>query len=263
MPQINQLPTRAPTAGDTIPFYSSNNGDAAKTSFTAVAALMSSLIGVSGGGYTTQYSQPVADNFSVIVGGSGASVWLILTPTSSGFSGTITLPDVATVADQQELIFVTTSAVQLDYVANGMTVYGAPAALGAGGSFILKYDLVSKFWYCIACDAKAEPLSTISSASGVLTINCASSNYFVTTLSENVTSIIISNAPSNDSATTIMVRIKQDSDTAKTVAWPASFKWAGGVAGSVSTTLDAVDVLAITTFDNGVTWDATLSKAFA
>ena len=59
-----------------------------------------------------------------------------------------------------------------------------------------------------------------------------------------------------------VVRIAQDS-TARAVAWPASFKWAGGLAGSVSTGSGAIDVLALTTFDNGTTWDATLAKAFA
>ena len=59
-----------------------------------------------------------------------------------------------------------------------------------------------------------------------------------------------------------MIRITQDS-TPRTVGWPASFKWAGGVPGAVSTASGAVDVLAITTFDNGTNWQATLAKAFA
>lgn len=151
MPQINQLPTRTPVAGDTVPFYSSNNGDAAKTSFTAIATLMTQLMGVSGGGgFITQYSQPTATAFTVVVGGIGQSTWLIVTPTAAGFSGTITFPDVSTVADQQELIISTTNDVLLTYVATGMTVFGAPATLTAGSSAVFKYNLVSKFWYCIS-----------------------------------------------------------------------------------------------------------------
>ena len=151
MPQINQLPTRTPVAGDTVPFYSSNNGDAAKTSFTAIATLMTQLMGVSGGGgFITQYSQPTATAFTVTVGGIGQSTWLIVTPTAAGFSGTITFPDVSTVADQQELIISTTNDISLTYVATGMTVFGAPATLAAGSSLVLKYDLVSKFWYCVS-----------------------------------------------------------------------------------------------------------------
>jgi hypothetical protein len=151
MPQINQLPTRTPVAGDLVPFFSSNNGDAAKTSFTAIATLMTQLMGVSGGGgFITQYSQPTATAFTVTVGGIGQSAWLIITPTTAGFSGTITFPDVSTVADQQELIISTTNDVLLTYVATGMTVFGAPAALAAGSSAVFKYNLVSKFWYCVS-----------------------------------------------------------------------------------------------------------------
>jgi len=151
MPQINQLPTRTPTAGDLVAFFSTNNGDAAKTSFTAIATLMTQLMGVSGGGgFITQYSQPTATAFTVVVGGIGQSTWLIVTPTAAGFSGTITFPDVSTVADQQELIISTTNDVLLTYVATSMTVFGAPAALAAGSSAVFKYNLVSKFWYCVS-----------------------------------------------------------------------------------------------------------------
>jgi hypothetical protein len=151
MPQINQLPTRTPVAGDLVPFFSSNNGDAAKTSFTAIATLITNLMGVSGGGgFITQYSAPIATDFTVTVGGVGQSTWLIVTPTTAGFEGTITFPDVATVADQQELIISTTNNILLTYVATGMTVFGAPATLLAGNSLVFKYDLVSKFWYCVS-----------------------------------------------------------------------------------------------------------------
>ena len=264
MPQINQLPTRTPTAGDLVAFFSTNNGDAAKTSFTAIATLMTQLMGVSGGGgFITQYSQPTATAFTVTVGGVGQSAWLVLTPTTAGFTGTITLPDVATVVDQQEFSVVTTNAVSLTYSASGMTVYGAPTDLAAGGSFTLRYDLVSKFWYCVAIDSKVEVKAAIVSASGVLTIDCSAAAYFTTTLFENVTSVVLTNLPLGATGKTIMVKITQDSDTAKTVAFPSSFKWAGASTGVVSTTLSAVDVLAITSFDNGTTWNATLANGFA
>lgn len=103
---------------------------------------------------------------------------------------------------------------------------------------------------------------TALATSGSVTINCALGDYFTCALSGNVTSISFSNLPGAGKGATKMIRFTQDS-TARTVTWPASFKWAGGSPGSVSTGSGAVDVLAISTFDNGTTWYATIAKAFA
>lgn len=103
---------------------------------------------------------------------------------------------------------------------------------------------------------------TALATSGTVNIDASLGDYFTLALSGNVTSITFSNLPGSGHGASLMIRITQDS-TARTVAWPASFKWAGGAAGSVSTGSGAVDVLAITTFDNGTTWNATLAKAFA
>lgn len=100
------------------------------------------------------------------------------------------------------------------------------------------------------------------STSGSVAIDYALGDYFTLALAGNVSTFTFSNLPGSGKGASLMVRITQDS-TPRTVGWPASFKWAGGVAGVVSTGSGAVDVLAITTFDNGTTWDATLAKAFA
>lgn len=102
-------------------------------------------------------------------------------------------------------------------------------------------------------------VTVLNSSSGVVNIDCSIGDYFTLSLSEDITSITFSNLPGAGKGATLMLRITQDT-TARTVAWPASFRWAAGIAGSVSTGSGAVDMLAITTFDNGTTWDATLSK---
>lgn len=103
-------------------------------------------------------------------------------------------------------------------------------------------------------------VSVLSISSGVVNINYALGDYFTLALNANVTSITFSNLPAAGGS--VMVRITQDS-TPRTVAWPASFKWADGAAGAVSTGSAERDVLAITTFDGGTAWNATLAKAFA
>lgn len=105
-------------------------------------------------------------------------------------------------------------------------------------------------------------VTAATSTSGVLTIDCAAGDYFTHALDENVTSWSITNLPGSGKAATKIIQFTQDS-TPRTVAWPASFRWAGGTDGVISTGLGAIDVLAITTFDNGTTWIATLNNAYA
>lgn len=105
-------------------------------------------------------------------------------------------------------------------------------------------------------------VTALAIASGVVDIDCSLGDYFTLALTANVTGITFSNLPAAGHGASKLVRITQDA-TPRTVAWPASFKWAGGAAGAVSTASAAVDVLAISTFDAGTTWRATLSKAFA
>lgn len=105
-------------------------------------------------------------------------------------------------------------------------------------------------------------VSALSISSGVVNIDCSLGDYFTLALNANVTSITFSNLPASGHGASLMLHITQDS-TPRTVAWPASFKWAGGSAGAVSTGSGAKDLLAITTFDAGTAWNATLAKAFA
>lgn len=114
-------------------------------------------------------------------------------------------------------------------------------------------------WSTVALDR-----GTVSAlaTSGSVGVDCALGDYFTLALAGNVSGLTFSNLPGSGKGVTLMIRITQDS-TPRTFAWPASFKWAGGTPGAISTGSGAVDVLAITTFDNGTTWDATLANAFA
>ncbi|ODT97254.1 MAG: hypothetical protein ABS82_00960 [Rhodanobacter sp. SCN 67-45] len=102
-------------------------------------------------------------------------------------------------------------------------------------------------------------VNTLSVASGSVTLDCSLGDYFKLAPTANVTGWTITNVPP---ACSLMIEFTQDT-TARTVAWPASFKWAGGTAGAVSAASGAKDLLAMTTLDGGATWRATLAKAFA
>ena len=93
-------------------------------------------------------------------------------------------------------------------------------------------------------------------SSGTLTVNCASADYFTHTLSENITAWTFSNLDGAGHGRTIMIRITQHAASAKTVAWPASFKWPNGVAPTLTSTLNAQDVFTFFTRDGGTTYYA-------
>jgi len=117
-------------------------------------------------------------------------------------------------------------------------------------------------WASIAGAVDRSTVSALSVSAGVCNIDCSLGDYFTLAPTANITSITFSNLPAAGHAMTLMIRFTQDS-TARTVAWPSSFKWAGGSAGAVSTGSGAKDVIALTTFDQGTTWNATIAKAFA
>lgn len=107
-----------------------------------------------------------------------------------------------------------------------------------------------------------DTVTALSSTSGVVNIDCSLGDYFTLELTENVSSITFSGLPPPGRGRSLMIEITQDS-TPRTVAWPASFDAAGGTLGSVSTGSGDVDLLAITSFDGGTSWRATLAKDFS
>lgn len=97
-----------------------------------------------------------------------------------------------------------------------------------------------------------------ASSAGTLSINCNDSNVFTVSMTENVSTLTLSNASDGQ---TINVRFTQDATGGRTITWPASFKWAGGSAGSLSSGANEVDFLVATYI--GASWYASLLKAFA
>ncbi|MCH6484234.1 hypothetical protein MMG85_11765 [Pseudoxanthomonas sp. LH2527] len=96
-------------------------------------------------------------------------------------------------------------------------------------------------------------------SAGVVPIDCALGDYHTLAPTAAVTGWSFTNVPP---ACSILVKFTQHS-TPVTVAWPASFRWAAGTDGVVSTGSGAIDMLALTTFDGGATWLATLANGFA
>jgi hypothetical protein len=140
MTQINQL-TRASdvAAGDLVPVFSTDNGDARAAAISVLLAYMQANLD-----FPSTFAEYVTDGAS-----NNTNVHLILTPTGGFAAGTITLPAKAGLADKQEVLVNCTQAVTtLTIGLNGATgAVGAPTTLAANAFFRLKYDAVTSNWY--------------------------------------------------------------------------------------------------------------------
>ncbi len=105
---------------------------------------------------------------------------------------------------------------------------------------------------------------SISSVSGTLTIDLTTGNSFVTTLTENITTVTISNPPATGNYGQFVIKFIQDgAGGAFTVTWPASVKWPGGAAPVITVTNSAIDEITLRTIDAGTEWRGSFSQAFS
>lgn len=103
-----------------------------------------------------------------------------------------------------------------------------------------------------------------SSSSGAITFDIENGNAFEVTLTENITSITISNPSDSGTYCEFIIKFKQDSTGSWTVTWPAAVKWVGGTAPTITTTATTgVDIVALKTWDAGTTWYGDYSQAYA
>lgn len=190
-------------------------------------------------GQDCTFSQGSGANVTVTNGETG-----IIYANGAGSGAAVFSIGVSTLAD----LGVSASATELDY--NDITTLGTSQAsktvtADANGDVTLSEELKAKSYN--------ETYATVSSSSGTLTIDCEAANVFQVTLSENVTTLTVSNPPASGTAYGFILRVVQDSST-RTITWPASFKFAGGTEPTVSTGSGDIDVYAFFTTDGGSTW---------
>lgn len=106
--------------------------------------------------------------------------------------------------------------------------------------------------------------NAVSSSSGTLTLDLSTGNSFVTTLTENVTTVTLSNPPPTGSYGEITLKVIQDAGGgAYTMTWPASVLWPGGAAPTISVANSAIDEITLRTIDAGTEWRGDYSQAYA
>lgn len=149
MPTINQLPLLANVnAGDQIPVYSPNNGDARRLPISQLLNYFEQ----------TFASPDIATNvytpgtgFNITVPTPTAPQWMLIQPAGTLASGTVTLPlNTQTPSGTEVLITTTQIITAFTLAANGAAnVYGAPTTLTANQFFKMRFVQATNSWYRI------------------------------------------------------------------------------------------------------------------
>ena len=98
-----------------------------------------------------------------------------------------------------------------------------------------------------------------SAASGAVTVDLANGNVQMLTLSGAVT--VSFAGATNGFACALGLYVRQDSSGGHVTAWPSAVKWPGGIAPTLSTAPNAIDLLVFETLDGGVVWFGSLAGA--
>ncbi|MEE9158970.1 MAG: hypothetical protein V3U60_11350 [Gammaproteobacteria bacterium] len=181
---------------------------------------------------------------------------------------TFTLPTVASAGAAFPLAFINTSSGIMTLDGNGAeTINGvASLALGPGAGAIVTCN--GSLWIALVTTGMLFTDFTlahndISSAAGVLTLDLSTGHSFRCLLTENVTSIVVTNFPASGTRADWEVILDQDPSTAYTVVWAAKYQFAGGVDHVMSTTLGARDIVGGFTVDGDTAHDCVFRKASA
>lgn len=106
--------------------------------------------------------------------------------------------------------------------------------------------------------------NAVSSSSGTVVLDLTTGNSFVTTLTENITTVTISNPSASGTEAQFTWRIIQDGGGgAFTVAQPASVIVAAGGTWTVTTSNNARDKGVYSTIDGGTIWELEFLQAYA
>lgn len=108
----------------------------------------------------------------------------------------------------------------------------------------------------LATGGGVETLNALGSGSGTRAINLANGNVVSATLTGNTT-FTFSGATAS-TACSFGLYLTQDGTGNRTVTWPASVKWAGGTAPTLSTGASNIDILVFETINGGTTWFGSL-----
>jgi hypothetical protein len=100
--------------------------------------------------------------------------------------------------------------------------------------------------------------ATTTISGGVVTLNLNTVTVFNISLNANISTFTIQNVQSAGRSSSFVIVFTADG-TARTVTWPASFKWPNASAPTLTSTNGKKDVFVFFTTDGGTSWQAFIS----
>lgn len=97
-----------------------------------------------------------------------------------------------------------------------------------------------------------------SISSGTLTLDLNTATVFDVSLNANISTLTLQNVQTSGRSSSFIIIFTADG-TARSVSWPASFKWPSGTAPTITSTNGQKDVFTFFTVDGGSTWQAFIS----
>lgn len=110
----------------------------------------------------------------------------------------------------------------------------------------------------ISTDNVTETRSAPTISGGSLTIDLNTATVFDVALNGAITTLTLSNVQSSGKTSSFVLMFTADG-TARSVTWPASFKWPAGTAPTLTSTSGKKDVFVFFTVDGGTSWQAFIS----
>lgn len=156
------------------------------------------------------------------------------------------------------------------YSTTGTTLSRSPSASSAAGAAITVTTNAQVYITALTADivnassgsatgltvtGAKETKTAPSITTNTLTLDCSAGNVFAVSLNANITTLTFTNVPASGTAYGLTLAFTADG-TARTITWPASVKWPGGTAPTLTSTLNKVDTFVLNTWDGGTTWYA-------
>lgn len=100
----------------------------------------------------------------------------------------------------------------------------------------------------------SEHTNALGNTAATATIDLEYGNVITATLAVATTTFVFSNPIASDDASSFTLILAQDGTGSRIVTWPATVKWAGAAAPTLTTATTGIDVFAFTTIDGGDSW---------
>ena len=134
----------------------------------------------------------------------------------------------------------TTTAATITNVHTGTTATNVGLSLSASGG---TYNYALKAAGDVLATRYLATMPSSITAASTTTLDLSAGNVFNIDVGANIGTLTINNAPANPES--FVIKLAYASSTAYTINWPATFKWSGGAAPTLTCTSGKVDIVSI------------------